>query len=866
MPHPTRVIVAMAVCFLTAWGAAGATLHVATDGSDANDGSAEAPFATLQRARDAVRALKPLQEAVTVEVAAGTYYLDEPLLLTPEDSGTAEFPVTWRARTGDTVVLSGGRRIEGPWETDDGTVYSADLPEVSAEDWFFRQLRVGERRAQRCRHPNTASEYPWDGPWLYAAPRGFSTSLGVNMAQGLGALQQQGTWLEWDVEVPADGEYVVRVLYANNGETNTRFFGFTDMSGRTSLSVDGGEPMPVQDLTDTGSFYSGFRWADAGRMTLTAGEHTFRWTNTEGGALSLLGFVLTTDPDPQLPLPGQATGTDVEGPEVAFSAVNYDRKHPHHRHLVVVQNMLDRKDKRLHTGFGFYPGDMRQWEHLADAEIYVIPEYDWVSELVRLTAVDEDTGTAQIEGANATKPIFPRNRYCVLNVLDTLDAPGEWCLVTDEGRVYYYPEDADFAQQEIVAPYLERVVELRGDPDGEARVSHIRFEGLTFTDTRYTSPERMTDTYHVNDGAVWMVDARHCRISDCTFRDAGGYGVWLHGDSTDNVIVRNEIVGAGQGGVYMDGYVRNSFRESMPDGHRPRHNLIAGNHIHHCGLFYAHVSGVYSAVSGENLIAHNRIHHMPRYAISLKGNCPGAIVEYNDVQFTNLLTRDTGAIEMAGNHAGSIVRYNLVRDSIGSGYSASSGRHTSPNDCCGIYLDNTSSNNTVRGNVVTRATRGLHLNLGGGNVIEGNIFYNASGEQLLLNLRRENGRDRGSNLVRGNIIVSQGEDSPCYIVRNWDGGLEKLICESNCIWAGDETPVIDGIGGNPTAAWDKWLEAGQEEGTVVEEPLLVDPEADDFHLQADSPAFDLGFEPIDYSRIGPDGYTDELIERFFYRE
>lgn len=866
MPCPGRVVVATVLCCLLACGASATTIHVATDGSDANDGSAQAPFATLHRARDAVRALKPLTEPVTVEIAGGTYYLQEPLLLTPEDSGTAQFPITWRARPGDTALLSGGRSIEGPWQTDDGKIYYANLPNVGDGDWFFRQLRVGGERAQRARHPNAASDYPWDGPWLYAAPRGFSTSLGINMAQGLGALQQQGTWLEYEIEVPADDEYFVRVLYANSGDTNERFSGVTDMSARTSISVDGGAPIPVRDLTDTGSFYSGFRWANAGRMTLTAGEHTFRWENTEGGALSLLGFVLTTDPHPQLPLPGDVSGTEVEGPTVAFSAVDYDRKYPHHRHLVIVHNMLDRKDRRLHTSFGFYPGDMQQWQHMADAEVYVIPEYDWVSELVRLTSVDEDTGIAHIEGANATKPIFPRNRYCVLNVLDVLDTPGEWCLVSDEGRVYYYPEDPNFPEEEIVAPHLERVIELRGDPEGDGRVSHIRFEGLTFTDTRYTSPERMTDTYHVNDGAIWMVDARDCRISDCTFRDVGGYGVWLHADSTDNVIVSSEFVGCGQGGVYMDGYVRNSFREAMADGRRPQHNLVAGNHIHHCGLFYAHVSGVYSAVSGENLIAHNRIHQMPRYGVSLKGDCPDAVIEYNDVQFTNLLTRDTGAIEMAGNHAGSIVRYNLVRDSIGSGYDAAAGRHTSPNDSCGIYLDNTSSRNTVLGNVVARCTRGLHLNYGGGNVIEGNIFYNASGEQLLLNLSRDENQDRDRNLVRENVVVCSAPGATCYIVRNWEGALEKVICERNLVWAGGETPVIDGIGGSPEQAWHKWLDAGQEAGTLVEDPLLTDTERDEFRLQADSPAFNLGFEPIDYTRMGPAGYSDELIERFLERE
>ena len=39
--------------------------------------------------------------------------------------------------------------------------------------------------------------------------------------------------------------------------------------------------------------------------------------------------------------------------------------------------------------------------------------------------------------------------------------------------------------------------------------------------------------------------------------------------------------------------------------------------------------------------------------------------------------------------------------------------------------------------------------------------------------------------------------------------------------------------------------------SVIADPLLVDPENDDFRLQPESPAFRLGFQAIDFSRIGP---------------
>ena len=81
---------------------------VATEGNDAwsgtlpatNAAKTDGPFATLQRAREAVRQYKRspgLHQPVTVEVRAGTYVLSETLTFTAEDSGTAECPVTFRA-------------------------------------------------------------------------------------------------------------------------------------------------------------------------------------------------------------------------------------------------------------------------------------------------------------------------------------------------------------------------------------------------------------------------------------------------------------------------------------------------------------------------------------------------------------------------------------------------------------------------------------------------------------------------------------------------------------------------------------------------------------------------------------------------
>jgi hypothetical protein len=89
---------------------------VATDGSDANPGSQEKPFATPGRARDAIRQLKAdaglPPGGVTVWIRGGTYYLPAPLELTEADSGSEDAPIVYRAFANEKPWLNGGRPID----------------------------------------------------------------------------------------------------------------------------------------------------------------------------------------------------------------------------------------------------------------------------------------------------------------------------------------------------------------------------------------------------------------------------------------------------------------------------------------------------------------------------------------------------------------------------------------------------------------------------------------------------------------------------------------------------------------------------------------------------------------------------------
>ena len=133
------------------------TLYVATNGRDdwsgrlplPDHGHADGPLATLAGARDRLRVLRgqgKVSGPVTVSVRGGTYFLTEPLVFTPEDSGTAAAPVAYEAFKSERPVISGGRRITG-WQQASDRLWTAPVPDAQRAP--FNQLFVNGMRRSR---------------------------------------------------------------------------------------------------------------------------------------------------------------------------------------------------------------------------------------------------------------------------------------------------------------------------------------------------------------------------------------------------------------------------------------------------------------------------------------------------------------------------------------------------------------------------------------------------------------------------------------------------------------------------------------------------------------------------------------------
>ena len=134
----------------------GQPYYVAPAGNDANPGTLERPFASLQRAQRALR-----QKPGVGFLRGGTYYLPETLVFTAQDSGTKAAPIVFQAYQDERPVVSGGAKLDKlDWRPHRDRIL---LAKVQA-DLRTEEIFVNGERQILARYPNfdPAAQY-FDG-------------------------------------------------------------------------------------------------------------------------------------------------------------------------------------------------------------------------------------------------------------------------------------------------------------------------------------------------------------------------------------------------------------------------------------------------------------------------------------------------------------------------------------------------------------------------------------------------------------------------------------------------------------------------------------------------------------------------------
>lgn len=513
------------------------------------------------------------------------------------------------------------------------------------------------------------------------------------------------------------------------------------------------------------------------------------------------------------------------------------------------------------------------WSRIEEVELFVYPRFNYTNQIVRLQSYDRATG--EIVLAEPTQfEIYPGDRFYFRNVKEELNAPGEWYVDHVTDTLYFYPPAAvDFGEVEVVISQVEHLIELRGEdpqtedlyaekvdwhegggyirlaerPPARDERGHLRFEGLTLEGC--------------GGAAVVMRHVTCCEVVGCTIRHTGGPGaIVLKG--WECRVADNDIHDTGSHGIYMSGGIRSPFAGRYMSC---RHEAV-NNYIHHFGKVYKSATGV--GLNGVGIrVAHNLIHDGPRTGILSRGN--DHLIEYNHIRHVNAETSDSSAINLVDRDLtmrGTKIHYNRIHDILG--YHKEDGVWTSPAFAFGIYLDDFTSGVEVKGNLVYRTPGGgLYIHAGQDHLIENNFFLEATKELAKFRRWREeieyrtlgtHGIGLRRNVVRRNVFAStQAEtfmyrfDTSCDIKGRLD--LETNQWEHNLFWHFDQ-PVHWRVSHRELEqqlTLEEWLDYGLEHGSQVGDPLFRDYGGEQFDLESESPAHELGIEALPLEQMGP---------------
>lgn len=479
--------------------------------------------------------------------------------------------------------------------------------------------------------------------------------------------------------------------------------------------------------------------------------------------------------------------------------------------------------------FRFKPGDLKNWADVSGGDAIVF--YHWETGMLPLKSVDESTNTVTF-GGEFKWPFWSNQRYYIENVKEALDAPGEFYLDRQAKLLYYKPRPGeDMRTAAVIAPRLQQLVLLKGDPEAGTLVSNVRFENLNLAHTNYVlEPEGHSDwqaAVTVN-AAVQAVGANRCGLDNCEVAGLGNYAIWFERGCTDNSVTHCCIHDCSAGGVRIGG-------QGIPTPPNvTRGNLVSNCLIRDLGKDFYGAHPVWIGHASYNTISHNEICDANYTGIACGwswGYGPSA-ANHNIIEFNHLhdLGRgrlcDMAAIYTLGIQPGTIIRNNLIHDIYDweEGYGAG-----------GIYPDEGSSQMVIENNVVYRtASGGLTVHYGQDNLCRNNIFAYGRDNQVYLGRR-----DKESSMTFDNNIVYFEEGA--LFSRESD-----LKSANNIYWntKGEELtfPV------NKT--FQEWQASGQDIGSLITDPKFRDPARDDYTLLPDSPALKLGFKPIDTSTCG----------------
>ena len=307
--------------------------------------------------------------------------------------------------------------------------------------------------------------------------------------------------------------------------------------------------------------------------------------------------------------------------------------------------------------------------------------------------------------------------YYVVNLLEEIDQPGEWCIDALDKKMYYYAPDVITNSNLSISDNKNPLFDINGASD----VQFIRLEVAG------------------NLGnAFKMTNCTNVKVTGCIIHDIEYDAVVINGGSGCGVLSSN-LYDLGATGVLVG---------AAGSAGSPSNHFITNCHIYNFGylnnIYAASINLAYKDIALFGAKAdHNLIHDCPHAGVLHGGS--NNLFEYNDVFRTSKCSDDMGAFycfTAQNGNGGNILRYNLMHNSLQGD---------------GIYFDHYGTDDKVYSNMAYQLNRAFLFRTGWNQDVQNNLAYKCrSGFELAVNYA---GAKALNNVAVGSAVPFKNVDA-----------------------------------------------------------------------------------------------------------
>ena len=528
------------------------------------------------------------------------------------------------------------------------------------------------------------------------------------------------------------------------------------------------------------------------------------------------------------------------------------------------------------SGNSTSPERVARWADPAGGYVHAIQAALWGSMHYRILGKKAD-GTLELEGGwqhNRPDKGPHKDFRFVENILEELDAPGEWFHNAKTDTLYFYPpKDVDLKTAKVESVRLRHLIEFSGTK--ERSVKSVSLRGMTFAAAGRTFMDNKesllrSDWTIYRGGAVFLRGAENCLIENCDFDQLGGNAIFISGYNRDITVRGCLIRECGANGVAIVGEskaVRSPMFSWGPgnpwSGGKPQlepqeidripgpltedypaNCLVEDCLITRIGRLEKQSACVEISMARDITVRHCSAYDVPRAGINIGDGCWGGhVIEFCDVFDTVFETGDHGSFNSWG------------RDRYWAGSQSFTKKMNAVIPIAKFAFADAVQTNILRNNR-WRCDYGFDVDLDDGSTnyeIYNNLML-GRGLKLREGFRR---------IVRNNIFVNNTLHPHCWYPSSDDVFTQNIVMQpylpshmQTGLWGKEEErnkwgkEIDRNLFTTSEADRIKFVANGCDAHSLVGNPMFVDPAKGDYRVQASSLALQLGFKNFPMNQFG----------------